>query len=81
MSRKPVKKSFDCLAFKRQVQGEIYEDIKNMTNEEQREYFRKRAESGPLGKWWKKVKRLSEQGAGPKTPRRRTAGARARKAS
>ena len=81
MSQSKRKKSFDCIAFKRQAQAEIYEDIKNLSPDEELEYFRKQAETGPLGKWWKKVKRLSEQGAVPTTPQRRTAGARARKVS
>jgi hypothetical protein len=47
-------KNFDCIAFKRAAQLAIYEEIKNMTREEQLAYFRNRAESGPLGDWWKK---------------------------
>ena len=31
---------FDCVAFKRQVQAEIYRETKGMTDEEVREYFR-----------------------------------------
>jgi pyridoxine/pyridoxamine 5'-phosphate oxidase len=46
-------KKFDCLAFKRSAQMEIYEEIKHLTREEQLTYFRSRAESGPLGAWWK----------------------------
>jgi hypothetical protein len=55
-----MKKTFDCIAFKRQVQSEIYETIKGMTAEERREYFRVEAESGSLGDWWKSVKLRSE---------------------
>ncbi len=48
-------KKFDCIAFKRSAQLAIYEEIKNMTRDEQLVYFRTKAESGPLGDWWKKV--------------------------
>ena len=49
-------KSFDCLQFKRQVQEKIREEIEGMTLEEEQEFFRRRAEEGPLGGWWKAVK-------------------------
>lgn len=48
--------TIDCLEFKRQAQAEIYEDIKDLTHNQQAEYFRKRAESGALGEWWKTIK-------------------------
>jgi len=47
MSRK-IEKSFDCLAFKRKVQAEIYQEIKDQTAEQQIEYFRRHAETGPF---------------------------------
>ena len=48
------KKTFDCIAFKRRVQGEIYEQIKDMDHAEQIEYFRRWAESDPiLSRFWK----------------------------
>ncbi len=50
------KKRFDCLDFKRKSQARIYAEIKDMTGEQQRAYFRKAAESGPLADWWKKVR-------------------------
>ena len=53
------KKEFDCLEFKRHVQEEIYEEIKDLTHEEEIEYFRRTSEEGPLGEWWKSVKRHS----------------------
>lgn len=61
MSRTPTKKTFDCVEFKRKAQEEIYEKIKDLPPEKQREYFRVQADSGPLGDWWKAVKRRSEQ--------------------
>ena len=50
-------KDFDCLDFKRRVQLEINKDIQGMTHEQERAYFQEQAESGPLGDWWKRVKK------------------------
>jgi hypothetical protein len=61
MSQKRTNKSFDCLAFKERAQAEIYEEIQAMTASEERDYFRRKAESGPLGTWWKSL---------PETPRK-----------
>lgn len=55
MSKKKVKKEFDCVAFKLQVQDKIYQETKSLSLEEQVAYFRKKANSGPLGKWWKRL--------------------------
>lgn len=49
-------KTFDCIEYKRQVQEEIYNDIKDLTPEEQLAYIRRRAESGPLAGWWQDLK-------------------------
>ena len=35
---------FDCVALKRKIQAEIYEETKHMTWEERREYYRQGAE-------------------------------------
>ena len=43
-----IEKSFDCLAYKRKVQAEIYQEIKSQTPEQQIEYFRHHAETGPF---------------------------------
>ena len=48
-------KTFDCVEFKRQAQVRIYERIKNMTPDQEIDYFRKAAETGPLGEWWRKI--------------------------
>ena len=53
---KQTKKKFDCIEFKRKSQERIYEDIKDMSWEQEVQYFQKRAETGPLGDWWKRVK-------------------------
>ena len=69
MSGTKPKKKFDALAFKERVQAEIYEEIKDMTPAEQIAYFNRRAAQGPLGEWWKRIRRRSARahaGAGRK---------------
>ena len=53
MKRRKTGKAFDCIGFKRKVQAEIYEEIKGLSPEQEIEYFRRQAVTGPLGKWWK----------------------------
>ena len=61
MTTKPkAEKTFDCIEYKRRVQLRIYEDIKNLTPQEEIEYFRKKAEEGSLGDWWKSVKSANQ---------------------
>ena len=55
MSKKKAKKEFDCVAFKRQVQDKVFQETKGLSLEEQVAYFRKKANSGPLAKWWKRL--------------------------
>jgi len=43
------------VAFKRRAQSKVYEDTRQMTVAEQVEYFRRRAQTGALGSWWKRV--------------------------
>jgi len=43
-----TEKSFDSVAFKRKVQAEIYQEIKDQTPEQQIEYFRRHVQSGPF---------------------------------
>ncbi|MCX6645043.1 MAG: hypothetical protein NTY09_01590 [bacterium] len=43
-----MKKDFDCVEMKRKAQEKIYEDIKDLTLEEEIEYFRKGAEQFQL---------------------------------
>ena len=59
MKRRRPAKGFDCIAFKRHAQAEIYEDIKGLSPEEEIAYFRRRAATGPLGKLWKALERRS----------------------
>ena len=49
-------KTFDCIQHKREVQSEIYEQIKGMTHEQEIAYFQHQADTGALGPWWKSVK-------------------------
>jgi len=51
-------KTFDCIAFKREAQARIYDEIKDMTPQQQIAYYRHAARNGPLGAWWR---RISEQ--------------------
>lgn len=53
-----MKKDFDCVEMKRKIQEEIYEEIKDMTIEEEIEYFRKGAEQFEA-----EIKRLRKQKA------------------
>ena len=47
---KPEKKNkdFDCLELKEQIQGRIYEEIKDLSPEEEIEYFKKKAKASGL---------------------------------
>ena len=55
MRKNRAEREFDCIAFKRQAQKKVFGETKNLTLRDQVAYFRKRANSGPLGKWWKRL--------------------------
>jgi hypothetical protein len=57
MKTKINKRNFDCLAFKWKAQEAIYEETKGMNRKELIEYFRNSVEEGPLGEWWKSLKK------------------------
>jgi hypothetical protein len=59
MTRVNAKKGFDCIAFKRQAQAEIYREIRGLSAGQEIEYFRQWAAKGPLGEWWKSLERRS----------------------
>ena len=40
-------KAFDCIKMKREIQARIYEDIKDMTHEEEMEYWRRKVDESP----------------------------------
>ena len=56
MTPTKVEKAFDCLAYKDRVQAEIYQEIKDMTHEQEIAYFRRATETGPLADWWKRAR-------------------------
>lgn len=58
-----MKKDFDCVEMKRAIQAEIYEEIKDLSDRERTEYFRRNAESGSLAEFWKSLKTVDESRA------------------
>ncbi|HJZ13128.1 MAG TPA: hypothetical protein VJ521_13310 [Acidobacteriota bacterium] len=48
-----MKRKFDVIAYKRKVQQEIYEEIKDLSPEEQVEYFHKAGE-----KFWREIETM-----------------------
>ena len=75
MKRLKTEKDFDCIEFKRKVQADIYEEIKGLSPQEEIEYFRRRAATGPLGRWWTALERRSETAATRMaSPRKRRSG-------
>ncbi len=58
-------KTFDALAFKRQAQERIYEEVKGMNAAKEIAYFENGAEAGELGAWWRKVKSVQKAAKTP----------------
>ena len=58
-----TEKEFHCVEFKHEAQMEIYKEIKNLTPGQEIDYFRRRAETGVLGKLWEKLRRESDEGS------------------
>lgn len=74
MKKQATDKPFNCVAFKRKAQSKVYEDTRRMTVAEQVAYFHRRASSGALGSWWKRVSSSSAEGvAAHESPGRYTA--------
>ena len=48
---------FDCIAFKRQAQEQIYQETKDMTPEEELEYIHRNAQEGEMGEIWRKFEK------------------------
>jgi hypothetical protein len=48
-------KTFDCVAFKRAAQAEIYERIRDMTPAEQAAWFEQAASTGPFANLWQRL--------------------------
>ena len=56
MSQKtPNEDQFDCIAFKERVQSRIYEEIKDLSHDEEIAYFRRRVEKGPFAELWRRI--------------------------
>lgn len=52
-----IPKTFDCLVFKAKVQEEIYEQTKDMNPQQEADWYREQALSGPLGKFIERVQK------------------------
>jgi len=48
-------KDFDCLKLKDRIQLEIYNEIKDLSPEEEIEFFKKKVESGIFSQMWKDI--------------------------
>jgi len=55
-------KEFDCIAMKREAQTLIYEEIKNMSPEQQIEYFRNAVQSSKFREWWNATRKNNKTG-------------------
>jgi hypothetical protein len=53
MTTKKAKKTFDCVAMKREIQRQISAEIAGMTHAEELEYYRREAGKGPFGWLWR----------------------------
>jgi hypothetical protein len=58
----PESPPFDALAFKRQTQDELLKATAGMAREEERSFYRSRAQTGPLGAWWARVQARDRSG-------------------
>lgn len=56
MTSTTIKKTFDVLELKDNIQTQIFNEIKHLSEEEQIQYYRKESEQGALGKWWREIK-------------------------
>ncbi|MEK8021715.1 MAG: hypothetical protein VSS75_032980 [Candidatus Parabeggiatoa sp.] len=57
----PIKKYFDCLAYKQAVQLKIYSEINHLTPAEEMAYFQKGVATSSLAQWWKSIEPQSHQ--------------------
>jgi hypothetical protein len=55
MSESKSERGFDVLAFKDRVQAQIYEEIKDLSPEEEIAYWRRSVEMGPFAEFWKRI--------------------------
>ena len=54
------KKKFDCFEMKWKVREEISKEIQDLSSEDQIDYFNTEALQGPLGEWYKRVKKIKK---------------------
>jgi hypothetical protein len=59
-AKKKMKKTFDCIAFKRKAQRRLMEETKDMSEDQRRAHVRKIVESGPLADFWEQVKQRAK---------------------
>jgi|WetSurMetagenome_2_1015567.scaffolds.fasta_scaffold1210861_1 hypothetical protein len=59
-----MKKTFDCVEMKRKIQEKIYEETKNLSREEELEYFHKAGE-----RFQREIDRLRKQKKTHKQPK------------
>jgi len=53
--------AFDCIAFKTKVQEQIYEETKDMSNEQRVAYVRMKADTGPFAERWQRLLHRNNQ--------------------
>ena len=53
MTNEKQNKEFDCIVMKREAQDRIYREIKDMSSEQQIQYFRNAVENSRFQNWWK----------------------------
>ena len=58
-----AKKDIDCIAMKRDAQARIYEEIKDMSPQEQINYFRNAIRTSRFRDWWERAGKPSTSGA------------------
>ena len=52
---KKQKNEVDPVELKRKIQADLYNETKNMSSVEKKNFYKKEAESGPLSKFWKSI--------------------------
>jgi len=59
MSEEKIKiiEGFDCVAFKRKAQEEIYQETKDMTPRQYLEYIHRQVREGEMGEIWRKFEK------------------------
>jgi hypothetical protein len=53
--RKTLNKKFDCIRLKENIQNRIYENIKNMSAQDEIDYYQKNLLEGPFRKWYLEI--------------------------